>query len=113
MEKIKQTIAGREAAEMFIAEYTEGESEEWLIGFARACLKYSESVLKMPVDRAAMTSEEAQKYERVVFTYGKHKDKSIGDIPMSYLNWIADTNRALLRYVDSQRGRERTEREEA
>lgn len=108
--RLSDRIEGRKAAELFIDEYVDGESEDWMVGFARACLAFAEGKLSVPVNTKPMTEEESRRFETTRFKYGKHRDELIGGVPMEYLNWIADEHRPLIRYVDGQRAMTRTER---
>lgn len=108
--EIEQRIEGRKTAEELFEEYCHGEDPAWIEGFARACYAFAEKRLpRQPSE--VMTTTEAKVFETEKLQFGKHSGEFIGDIPMSYLNWLADNNRPMIKYVDSQRGIERAEEE--
>lgn len=58
------------------------------------------------IDRRAMTDEQAREFGAVLIQFGKHSGLRYDDAPLDYLEWLADQNSVLARYVRSRRIRE-------
>jgi hypothetical protein len=50
-----------------------------------------------------MTDDEAKRFGRSVVNFGVHRDKCYDDVPLDYLEWLADRNVEVLRYIKSRR----------
>ena len=99
----KSRIEGRKFAEdvfLYVRESDIGFQQ----GFIRE-LKRTFSEQITPPD--AMVEREAIDYEAQAIPFGIHQGKSYGEIPTEYLAWLADHYQRFLRYVKSQRYKDR------
>lgn len=58
---------------------------------------------------SAMTEEQATVFERSLIEFGQYKGQRFKDIPMKYLEWLADKSIQLRRYIQSSRAQRRVE----
>ena len=99
----KQRIDGRKFAEdvfLFVRE----SNISFQQGFIRE-LKRTFSEQITPPD--AMAEREAIEFETLTIPFGTHQGKPYGEIPTEYLAWLADHYQRFLRYVKSQRYKDR------
>lgn len=73
---------------------------------------------KKPIEEdnrnSPLNEQHAIRFEAVSMPYGKHKGEEVGQVPCSYLEFLAegdDFMKALRRYVKSQRYKERRQQE--
>lgn len=57
----------------------------------------------------AMTEEEAIEYERSLIDFGQYTGHRFSDVPIKYLEWLADKSIKLRRYIQSSRAQRRTD----
>lgn len=57
----------------------------------------------------AMTEEEATTFERSLIDFGQYNGQRFADIPMDYLEWLADKSIKLRRYIQSSRAQRRVD----
>lgn len=101
---VEENIRLRRAAEAIIALAAEegGTSERfWSIirDTALVCAPIPERI--EPV--RPMGDDEARKFGRSAVNFGVHRDKCYDDVPLEYLEWLADRNIEVLRYIRSRR----------
>lgn len=101
---VEENIRLRKAAETIIALATEegGTSERfWSIirDTALVCAPLPEKI--EPV--RPMSDDDARMFGRSVVSFGVHRDKCYDDVPLEYLEWLADRNTEILRYIRSRR----------
>jgi hypothetical protein len=99
----QQRIAGRRWAEE-VTETAQAEGSDFLEGYRRQLKRVFAEDLVAP-DR--MSEAEAIAFEAEQITFGKYLGLTWGRIPASYIGWLADQGRRLLRYVRSDRYRQR------
>lgn len=62
---------------------------------------------------AVMTDVEAARFGKTPIDFGRHEGEQIDQVPLSYLAWLADTqrtfNKELCRYLNSKRTRRETQ----
>lgn len=113
--EIDQRVQGRGFAEEWLeAADLEGKTADYIRGFWCELYDRMPEVAKptphVPMLRF-MDEEEAKRFERKEIAYGRHQGQQYGDVPITYLTWVADSATELQAYLRSVRGRERTERE--
>lgn len=101
---VEENIRLRKSAEAIIALATDegGTSERfWSIirDTALVCAPLPDRI--EPV--RPMRDDEARKFGRTVVNFGLHRDKCYDDVPLEYLEWLADRNIEILRYIRSRR----------
>lgn len=99
----QKRIEGRQWAEETIAVAQEA-SPEFLEGYRRQLKRVFAEDL---VAADSMSEAEAIAFEAEQITFGKYLGLTWGRIPASYIGWLADQGRRLLRYVRSDRYRQR------
>ncbi len=111
---VESNIAIRKAAEdVVVLAHSEGgfDSRFWEIIRDHA-LRYAPMAEKVQPVRP-MSDSEARTFGRTVVNFGVHRDKCYDDVPLDYLEWLADRNIEILRYIRSRRIKaEREEHEE-
>lgn len=50
-----------------------------------------------------MDDDDARRFGRKTLCFGIHRDKRYDEVPLDYLEWLADQNLALSRYLASRR----------
>ncbi len=50
-----------------------------------------------------MTDEESKQFGHTLVSFGKHQGCHYDDVPLDYLEWLADRNVEVLRYIKSRR----------
>jgi hypothetical protein len=106
---------GSEVAGVFVEkmETPNDDRDAFLNGVARAFREWSDSILGQPYSESrVMTNSEANRYETNCIRFGKHLGTPIKDIPLDYLQWLADAQNELCAYLRSDVGRIRQEREQ-
>ena len=58
---------------------------------------------------SAMTEGEAREYEVSLIDFGQYNGQRFADIPMDYLEWLADKSIKLRRYIQSSRAQRRVD----
>jgi len=62
-----------------------------------------------------MTDKQAKEFEKQEMIFGKHRGSTVGEIPLSYLDWLVDSNTKFFRllgsYLESKRAKTRRENE--
>lgn len=104
----RDRIAGREWAEAVLEDLAD-HTADFLMGFRRRMLAEYKPT---EVNRTAMSDEEARRFGGQIITFGVHQSKRYDDVPLDYLEWLADQNAALVRYVRSRRVKAEQEDEE-
>ncbi len=104
----RDRIAGREWAEAVLEDLAD-HTGDFLLGFRRRMLA---EYRVEEIDRAAMSDDEARRFGGQIITFGVHQSKRYDDVPLDYLEWLADQNAALVRYVRSRRVKAEQEDEE-
>lgn len=104
----RDRIAGREWAEAVLEDLAD-HTADFLVGFRRRMLAEYKAA---EVDRTAMSDDEARRFGGQIITFGVHQSKRYDDVPLDYLEWLADQNAALVRYVRSRRVKAEQEDEE-
>ena len=103
-------IKGREWAEEVMADVRSHVSDDYQEGFWRRIEK--ELPRRKEDDSSkAMTDEQSKAFGRSMVEFGKYIFQRYDDVPLDYLEWLADQNTTLARYLESRRIRE--ERKEA
>lgn len=95
----RDRIAGREWAEAILTDNAD-QSDDFRLGFRRRMLAEYRAA---EVDKNAMSDEEARRFGGQIITFGVHQSKRYDDAPLDYLEWLADQNATLVRYVRSRR----------
>lgn len=95
-------IAGRKWAEEVLADL-DTEPEDFRFAFLR---RMKAEFKVKDLDPGAMTDEQAMKFGRQVISFGTYRDQRYDDAPLSYLEWLADQNSELRRYIKSRRIKE-------
>ena len=62
---------------------------------------------KPATSSSAMTDDQATVFERSTIEFGQYKGQRFKDIPMEYLEWLADKSIQLRRYIQSSRAQRR------
>lgn len=110
---IKDRIQAREEAAEILGVWTPDRSQAYLRAFALAMREFADRVLgPAQSELRVMDDAEAAAFERELIGYGRHKGVALGEVPISYLTWVADSTRTLFAYLRSDRGRARIERDE-
>lgn len=95
-------IDGRKWAEAVIQDL-DNNSTEFQAAFWRALGKH---LAPTDLDPKAMTDEEAKEFGQQTISFGKHNGETYDNIPIDYLEWLADRNLPLTRYLRSRRIRD-------
>lgn len=95
-------IAGRKWAEEVLASLAT-ESEDFRFAFMR---RMKAEFTAKEIDPGAMTDVQAMTFGRQVINFGTYRDQRYDDAPLDYLEWLADCNAELRRYIKSRRIRE-------
>jgi hypothetical protein len=95
----RDRIAGREWAEAVLDDLAD-HTADFLVGFRRRMLAEYRAA---EVDRTAMSDDAARRFGDQIITFGVHQGQRYDDVPLEYLEWLADQNAALVRYVRSRR----------
>jgi hypothetical protein len=89
------------------------DPDAYINGIARAFREWSDSILGQPFSESkVMTKAEAERYESNCIRFGKYLGTPIKDIPLDYLQWLADAQNELCAYLRSEVGRKRQEVEQ-
>lgn len=106
---------GSELCRVFVEE-TEPQNvdrDAYFNGVARAFREWSDSILGQPYSEArVMSKADAERYESNCIRFGKYLGTPIKDIPLEYLQWLADAQNELVAYLRSDVGRKRQEAEQ-
>ena len=96
-------IAGREWAEEILLDVEGGKySEDFQEGFRRAMKRrFRES--RNRSDVKPMTDGQAREFGKQVIEFGQHRGRRYDDVPLDYLEWLADRGVELHRYLLSRR----------
>ncbi len=83
-------------------------SQAYTIGVARALREWSDEILGQPYSESrVMSQDDAERYESNCIRFGKYLGTPIKDIPLDYLQWLADSQNELCAYLRSEIGRKR------
>lgn len=77
-----------------------------LIAQIRAMTHLTEEEKPKPIEELPMTIDEAKVFGKQIMTFGQHQGKQIDQVPIDYLDFIADTTpfyKNLRRYLKSDR----------
>ena len=99
---IKDRIEGRTTAEQWLAELSDGRSEDWLVGFSRALEKYVRSRQNLPADNK-MTEAQAKVFAKKLVGFGQHAETRWSDVPLEYRMWLYHRSDELVRYMLSDK----------
>jgi hypothetical protein len=102
MDETAQRILGRKWAEEVLADNATA-SEPFRFGFRRRMLAEFKA---QEIDRGAMTDEQSREFGAMVIPFGKYAGSRYDEVPLDYLEWLADQNSKLVRYVRSRRVQE-------
>jgi hypothetical protein len=103
-------INGRKFAEELILFIDFDRPPAYLAGVARSLRSWSDGILGQPYsEQRVMTQAEAEQYGSRPITFGKHAGLPIKDVPLDYLQWLADAQNELCAYLRSDVGRKRGE----
>ena len=101
---VEENIGARQAAEAIIAlaidEY--GHNDRFWSIIRDKALTFAPLPERIEPVRP-MADDEARKFGRSVVNFGIHRDKCYDDVPLEYLEWIADKNLEVLQYIRSRR----------
>ena len=92
------------------------KSPDFLFGFARAMREFADGVSEVsPVQETskAMTDAESRAFEQRACPYRKHQGTPYSDVPIDYLDFVAEGTVPLQRYLGSERAKIRREVEES
>jgi len=103
---LKKRIEGRKWAEEVLGDLPADEQDPFRRGFMdriKRCFNVAE------LDSRAMSNRESCDFGRQVITFGQHIGKIYDEVPLDYLDWLAEQNAKLVRYVRSRRIRDERE----
>lgn len=104
----EERIAGRELAEEVLSFVQEDATEAFRHGFWRTLLEHCPSEIRpTAAELLVMDDCKAKAFEGSQIEFGLHRGSSYGEIPISYLAWLADSAVELQSYLRSERGRRR------
>jgi len=113
--ELKSRIAGRKWGDDIINVWVHPafvdesmDIEDFKHGAARAFREFSDSILGQPYSESrVMSDSDAKRYESNCIRFGKYLGTPIKDIPLEYLQWLADAQNELVAYLKSDVGRKR------
>lgn len=102
---LEHNIAMRKAAEELVryatAEY--GRDERFWEVLRNHAVSFAPLPPQPPATIEPLSDEDARRFGRRVLNFGVHRDKCYDDAPLDYLEWLADQNVQLIRYIRSRR----------
>lgn len=87
-------------AQRIIANRVKAAIELWIPARAQA-----------PADLIPMTDQEALAFEQDRMEFGKYSGRPVGDVPLDYLEWLADAGRKTWRQIHAYLNSPRVKRE--
>jgi hypothetical protein len=106
---LKDRIEGRQFAEMWLNEMVEHQDPDFKRGVATACRSFSQDVL--PVQRPnalrVMDPKESRDFEKKKITFGMYEGEAFSDVPISYLEFLADSVLDIQAYLRGERAETR------
>lgn len=104
----RDRISGREWAEEILDEL-EGlgigpsHSEAFREGFWREIRRRVKAEAKKERARKVMSDERSRAFGRRTVDFGRHRGERYDDVPLDYLEWLADQGAELQAYLESRR----------
>lgn len=102
---LDHNIAMRKAAEDLIelatTEY--GRDERFWEVVRNHAVAFAPMPPSPPETIAPLSDEAARKFGRIVLSFGLHRGKRYDEVPLDYLEWLADSRTDLVRYIRSRR----------
>ena len=105
MTTIEHNIAMRRAAEALVELATEeyGRDERFWEVVRNHALAIAPMPPSPPATIEPLSDEAARTFGRRIIGFGKYACSRYDDAPMDYLEWLADQNVQLIRYIRSRR----------
>lgn len=106
---LQERIDGRKWAEEVLGDLPTDKQDPFRQGFMdrmQRCFQVTE------FDPGAMTDAQSQAFGRRVLNVGCHRDKTYDECPLDYIEWLAEQNAELTRYLRSRRIREEREHDD-
>jgi len=99
----KDRIDGRVFAEEVFRDVEEADfSDAFRVGFWREVRRLSK-VKARQSDKTVMSDNRSREFGRRMGEFGKFRGKRYDDVPLDYLEWLADQGTELLSYLKSRR----------
>ena len=103
----KDRIDGRAFAEEVLRDVEEADfSDAFRIGFWREIRRRVKVLSESKSTKSIMSDERAREYGHRMVEFGKFRGKRYDDVPLDYLEWLADQGAELLSYLKSRRIRD-------
>ena len=103
----KDRIDGRVFAEEVLRDVEEADfSDAFRIGFWREIRRRVKALSTNKLTKLTMSDERSREYGRRMVEFGKFRGKRYDDVPLDYLEWLADQGAELLSYLKSRRIRD-------
>jgi hypothetical protein len=93
--------AAEAVVELATAEY--GRDERFWAILRNHALSIAPLAPSPPATVTPLSDEAARKFGRRTLGFGIHRDKRYDEVPLDYLEWLADQHTDLVRYIRSQR----------
>ena len=105
----RDRIAGRRWAEEVLHEVEdEGNSDAFRAGFWREIRRRVK--LRKP-SKTVMSDRKSREFGRRVVEFGKFRGQRYDDVPLDYLEWLADQGTELQAYLESRRVKEERDKD--
>ena len=99
----RDRIAGREWAEEVMREVNdEVNTDDFRRGFWRE-VKSFQRVVETNKSETALSDERSREFGKRMVEFGKFRGQRYDDVPLDYLEWLADQGVVLRRYLESRR----------
>lgn len=102
---LEHNIAMREAAEAVVELATSdyGYDERFWVNLRNLVLKRAPMPPGLPSTVEPLSDEDARAFGHRLLGFGQYRDYRYDDVPLGYLEWLADQNIQLVRYIRSRR----------
>ena len=97
----KDRIDGRVFAEVVLRD-VRSMSDDFLVGFWRE-MRRQVKVKEKESSKTKMSDQKSREFGRRVVEFGKFRSQRYDDVPLDYLEWLADQGAELQLYLESRR----------